>query len=129
MSDETAKMARLMRVTDAVIAELDRQGVAEAMATFRFDPIQMAQAVIRAADAPLLTEPESQPMSEIGHSKTEVFLFERHVRSTPNSRGRPTTAACICQSATSRTVETDLHHVLIQPSFVAGEITADQGDP
>src|ERR1700752_5087041 len=29
MSDETAKMARLMRVTDAVIAELDRQGVAE----------------------------------------------------------------------------------------------------
>jgi hypothetical protein len=39
MSDETAKMARLMRVTDAVIAELDRQGVAEVLANLGFDPI------------------------------------------------------------------------------------------
>jgi hypothetical protein len=31
-------MARLIRVTDAVIAELDRQGVAEVMANHGFDP-------------------------------------------------------------------------------------------
>jgi hypothetical protein len=54
MSDETAKMARLMNVTDAVIAELDRQGVAEVMANLGFDPIQMAQAVIRAADGDVI---------------------------------------------------------------------------
>ena len=60
MSDVTAKMARLMRVTDAVIAELDRQGVAEVMANHAFDPIQMAQAVIRAADGDVIPFP-SQP--------------------------------------------------------------------
>jgi hypothetical protein len=35
MSDEITKMARLMRATDAVIEELDRQGVAEVMANIR----------------------------------------------------------------------------------------------
>jgi hypothetical protein len=60
MSDETAKMARLMRVTDAVIEELDRQGVAEVMASLGFDPMQMAKAVIRAADGDVIPFP-SQP--------------------------------------------------------------------
>jgi hypothetical protein len=73
--------------------------------------------------------PAGMAASFAARSNAEVGPLERHVRSTPNSRRRPTTAACIYQSATSRTVETDLHHVLIQPSFVAGEITADQGDP
>jgi hypothetical protein len=54
MSDMTAKMARLMRVTYAVIAELDRQGVAEAMANLGFDPSRMAQTVIRAADGDVI---------------------------------------------------------------------------
>ena len=44
MSDETAKMARLMRATDAVIEELDRQGATEVMANLGFDPRQMAKA-------------------------------------------------------------------------------------
>jgi len=57
MSDVTAKMARLMRVTDAVIAELDRQGVAEVVANFGFDPVQMARAVIRAADGDVIPFP------------------------------------------------------------------------
>ncbi|HWX31206.1 MAG TPA: hypothetical protein VNZ53_27675 [Steroidobacteraceae bacterium] len=59
MSDVTAKMARLMRVTDAVIAELDRQGVAEVVANFGFDPVQMARAVIRAADGDVIQFPGS----------------------------------------------------------------------
>jgi hypothetical protein len=54
MSDLTAKTARLMRVTDAVIDELDRQGVAEIMANLGFDPIKMAHAVIRAADGDVI---------------------------------------------------------------------------
>ena len=59
MSDMTARMARLMRVTDAVIAELDRHGVAEVMANHGFDPIQMAQAVVRAADGDVIQFPRS----------------------------------------------------------------------
>jgi hypothetical protein len=42
MSNKTPKMARLMRATDAVLEELDRQGVAEVMANLGFDPMQMA---------------------------------------------------------------------------------------
>ena len=57
MSDETAKMARLMRVTDAVIAELDRQGVAEVLANLGFDRTRMAQAVIRPADGDVIQFP------------------------------------------------------------------------
>jgi hypothetical protein len=40
-----------MKVTEAVVAELDRQGVAEAMADLGFNPTDMAKAVIKAADA------------------------------------------------------------------------------
>jgi hypothetical protein len=50
MTDETAETARLMKVTEAVVAELDRQGVAEAMADLGFDPTEMAKVVIKAAD-------------------------------------------------------------------------------
>jgi sulfur carrier protein ThiS len=39
-----------MKVTEAVVAELERQGVAEALANLGFDPIEMAKAVIKAAD-------------------------------------------------------------------------------
>jgi hypothetical protein len=57
MSDDTANIARLMRVTDAVIEELNRQGVAEVMANLGFDPTRMAQAVIRAADGDVIPFP------------------------------------------------------------------------
>jgi hypothetical protein len=57
MSDETAKMARLMRATDAVIEELDRQGVTEVMANLGFDPMQMAKAGGRAADGDVIPFP------------------------------------------------------------------------
>ena len=57
MSDETAKMARLMRATDAVLEELERQGVTEVVADLGFDPMQMAKAVIRAADGDVIPFP------------------------------------------------------------------------
>jgi hypothetical protein len=59
MSDVTAKTARLMRVTDAVVAELHRQGVAEVVADLGFDPTRMAQAVIRVADGDVIPFPRS----------------------------------------------------------------------
>jgi hypothetical protein len=59
MSDVTAKIARLMRVSEAVVAELDRQGVAEVMANLGFDPTRMAQAVISAADGDVIQFPRS----------------------------------------------------------------------
>ena len=57
MSDETAMMARLMRMTDAVIEELDRQGVIEVVSNLGFDPMRMAKAVIRAADGDVIPFP------------------------------------------------------------------------
>jgi Holliday junction resolvasome RuvABC DNA-binding subunit len=50
MTDKAAELGRLMKVTEAVVAELERQGVAEAMANLGFDPTEMAKAVIKAAD-------------------------------------------------------------------------------
>jgi hypothetical protein len=47
MTESAADMARLMNVVEAIVAELERQGVADAVADLGFDPMPMAQAVIR----------------------------------------------------------------------------------
>jgi hypothetical protein len=44
MTDHTAEMARLMKVVDAVIEELERQGVLDFVADEGFDPMAMAKA-------------------------------------------------------------------------------------
>jgi hypothetical protein len=54
MTDSTAETARLMKVTEVIVQELDRQGVAEAVADLGFDPMEMAKAVIRAADGDVI---------------------------------------------------------------------------
>jgi hypothetical protein len=43
MTDQTAEAARLMKVTEAVVEELARQGVLEIMADEGFDPVEMAR--------------------------------------------------------------------------------------
>ncbi|MGY4568394.1 MULTISPECIES: hypothetical protein [Bradyrhizobium] len=50
MVDLTAETARLMKVTEAIVRELDRQGVAEAVADLGFDPMELGRVVVRAAD-------------------------------------------------------------------------------
>ena len=50
MTDKAAELGRLMKVTEAVVAELERQGVAEVLANLGFDPTEMAKVVIKAAD-------------------------------------------------------------------------------
>ena len=50
MTNETANTARLMMVAEAVVEEMDRQGLLEAMIKLGLDPIEMAKAVIKAAD-------------------------------------------------------------------------------
>jgi hypothetical protein len=46
-----AEMARVMKVTEAIVAELERQGVAEALENLGLDPMSMARAAIRATMA------------------------------------------------------------------------------
>ncbi|WP_396604868.1 hypothetical protein ACFLEY_22380 [Bradyrhizobium sp. YCK136] len=60
MTDSAAETARLMKVTEAIVAELQRQGVAEAVADLGFDPTPMARAVIRAADGDVVPFPHGQ---------------------------------------------------------------------
>lgn len=54
MSDETAETARLMKVVEAMVREMDRQGVAEALADLGFDPMELARVVVRAADGDVI---------------------------------------------------------------------------
>jgi hypothetical protein len=57
MTDQTAKTARLMKVMDEMITELQRQGVAEVLANLGFDPRAMAEVVIKAADGDVVPFP------------------------------------------------------------------------
>ena len=57
MNDSIADAARLMKVTEAIVAELQRQGVAEALADLGFDPTPVARAAIRAADGEVIAFP------------------------------------------------------------------------
>jgi hypothetical protein len=57
MTESAADMARLMNVVEAIVAELERQGVADAVADLGFDPMPMTQAVIRAADGVVVPFP------------------------------------------------------------------------
>jgi hypothetical protein len=50
MSESSAETARLMNVVEAIVAELERQGVAQTLDDLSFDLMAMARAVIRAAD-------------------------------------------------------------------------------
>ncbi|MCC8939344.1 hypothetical protein H8A99_23425 [Bradyrhizobium sp. Arg68] len=50
MTDPTAEQARLMKVAEAIVREMDRQGVADALADLGFQVIDLAKVVIRAAD-------------------------------------------------------------------------------
>ncbi|SDF32499.1 hypothetical protein SAMN05216337_105145 [Bradyrhizobium brasilense] len=45
-----AETARLMRVTEALVREFDRQGVADTLIKLGFDALEMAKVAIRAAD-------------------------------------------------------------------------------
>ena len=58
---EAAELARLWKVTDAVVAELERQGVAEVLANLGFDSTEMAKAVIKAADGDVVPFTRDQP--------------------------------------------------------------------
>jgi hypothetical protein len=57
MTDETAKAARLMKVMEEMIKELQRQGVAEALADLNFNPRALAEVVIKAADGVVVAFP------------------------------------------------------------------------
>jgi hypothetical protein len=64
MTDETGQTARLMKVVEAIIAELDRQGVAEALANLGFDPTALAVEILKAADGDVIPFPGARnPLS------------------------------------------------------------------
>lgn len=54
MQDPVADAARVMKVTEAIIRELDRQGVAGVLADLAFDPTALAKVAITAADGEVL---------------------------------------------------------------------------
>ena len=50
MTEKNAEMARLLMAAEAVVEELARQGLLEAVINLGFDPDQMAMAIIKVAD-------------------------------------------------------------------------------
>jgi hypothetical protein len=61
MIDDSARIARLMNVCDAIINELQRQGVADVMAMRGFKVTAMAEAVIKATDEDVIPFPFRGP--------------------------------------------------------------------
>ena len=59
MADETAEVARLWKVAEAAIDELARQGVADVLSEREFDVMELAKAVIKAADGDVVPFPSS----------------------------------------------------------------------
>ncbi|MHC2395290.1 hypothetical protein ACVMFA_006190 [Bradyrhizobium liaoningense] len=55
MNDQTAETARLMKVAEAIVREMDRQGIAEAVADLGFDVMELARVAIRAADGDVIS--------------------------------------------------------------------------
>jgi hypothetical protein len=55
-------MARLLMAAEAVVEELDRQGLLGALINLGFDPDQMARAVIKAADRDVVPAKRSPPL-------------------------------------------------------------------
>jgi hypothetical protein len=53
-NNDSAKAARLIKVAEAVIDELHREGFSEVLADRRFDPIKIAKAVIKAEDGDVI---------------------------------------------------------------------------
>lgn len=54
MADETAETARLMKVAEAIVHEMDRQGIADMVADHGFDVMELARVVVRAADGDVI---------------------------------------------------------------------------
>ncbi|MBR0797966.1 hypothetical protein JQ615_21485 [Bradyrhizobium jicamae] len=54
MPDDIAATARLMKVAEAIVREMDRQGVAEAVAELGFNIMDLARVVVRAADGEVI---------------------------------------------------------------------------
>jgi hypothetical protein len=50
MTDAVAGTHRLLKVAEAIVREMDRQGVADNMADLGFNVMDLARVVIRAAD-------------------------------------------------------------------------------
>jgi hypothetical protein len=62
---DAATTARLMNVAESAVEEFDRQGVAEVLANLNFDPVALAQAVIKAADGDVIPSPAVPGIIEI----------------------------------------------------------------
>jgi hypothetical protein len=62
MTEKYSEMARLQMAAEAVVEELDRQGLLEAVINLGFDPDQMAVAVIEAADRDVVPAKTSPPL-------------------------------------------------------------------
>ena len=62
MTEKNDEMARLLMAAEAVVEELDRQGLLEAVINLGFDPDQMAMAVIKAADRDVVPAKSSLPL-------------------------------------------------------------------
>ena len=55
--DDSAEAARLIKVANAVVDELHRQGFSEVLADLKFDPVEIAKAVIKAEDGDVVLFP------------------------------------------------------------------------
>ncbi|MGY4224297.1 sulfur carrier protein ThiS [Bradyrhizobium sp. USDA 4503] len=87
MADLTAETARLMKVTEAIVAELDRQGVAEAVADLGFDPLELARVVIRAADGDVVPGSKAADLMHLTDAPARLTKVAEAIVREMNRRG------------------------------------------
>jgi hypothetical protein len=62
MNEKNTEMAHLLMAAETMVEELDRHGLLEAVINLGFDPDQMAIAVIKATDRPVVPAKSSPPL-------------------------------------------------------------------
>jgi hypothetical protein len=65
MANDNAETDRVMKVTEAVIVEMHRQGLGNACSEYGFDAVAMAKACIKVADGDATLDPPTlyRPMN------------------------------------------------------------------
>jgi hypothetical protein len=111
MTDATAQAARLMKVMEVMIRELQRQGVAEALADLNFNPRALAEVVIKAADGDVVAFPGAR--RDMWHERDRA---SRHVLQPVD---------CLTLSIELSSNRERQGHFLIPPSYYSHARSAD----
>ncbi|WP_316399347.1 hypothetical protein [Bradyrhizobium sp. 33ap4] len=87
MADLTAETARLMKVTEAIVTGLARQGAAEAVVDLDFNPLELARVVIRAADGDVVPGSKAADLMHLTDAPARLMKVAEAIVGEMNRQG------------------------------------------